>query len=122
MQCFYVLYSEAVRCSAGWVVTLTTEYMEGPFVDHVRGKPAAAPPPACDAERAVTASLAARAPEHTIRMPPPPQLQHQPQLQPELVHVQLAQVPRGEGTVASWDRRARRARDGNRQGRERRLL
>ena len=78
---------------------------------------AAAPPPASDAKLAVTAALAARVPA-----PPPPQPQQQPQPQPEVMHLRLAQVPRGEGTDATWSRRARRARGGNRRGRERRLL
>ena len=38
------------------------------------------------------------------------------------MHVHLAQVPRGEGTDATWSRRARRAHGGNRRGRERRIL
>ena len=78
---------------------------------------AAAPPPACDAERAVTAVLAARVPP-----PTPPQPHQRPQQQPERMHVHLALVPRGEGTDATWSRRARRAHGGNRRGRERRLL
>ena len=81
--------------------------------DTVRAAAAAAPPPACEAERAVTTAEAARVQDHSIRPQP------QPQPQREQLRVQLAQVPRGEGTLATRDRHARRARGGFRQGRER---
>ena len=91
--------------------------------DKVRAAAAAAPPPACEAERAVTAAETERVQaQHDAGMRLGPQPRSQPQPQPEQVRVQLAQVPRGEGTLATWDHGARRARGGFRRGRDHRRL
>ena len=67
--------------------------------DTVRSAAAAAPPPACDAERAVAAVLAAGVPPL-----PPLQPYQRPRQQPERMHVHLAQVPPGQGWSVTWSR------------------
>ena len=64
--------------------------------DTVRAAAAAVPPPACDAERAVAAVLAANVlPPAPLQPFQPYQPYQQPQQQPERIQVHLAQVPRG---------------------------
>ena len=89
-------------------------------VDTVRAAAEAAPPSARDAEQAVAALLSAGPPLRPFQ-PPHPQAQA-PGQDGERVQVSLAHVPRWEGSEATHNRRDRRHYDGNKRGRERRLL
>ena len=97
-------------------------------VDTVRAAAEAAPPSAREAEQAMAALLPAglqAQPPLRPFQPPHPQAHAHVQAQEregEGVHVSLAQVPRWQGSEATHSRRDRRHYDGNKRGRERRML